>query len=140
MPNATVRANARTLPEDTNETVSPEKEELEEYLGEAFDLAYSKWLLARSDEVRAITKSLDDDAIKHGRQCVLAFSNAERALFTTPAVDSGDLWKKIEAIEFAAVEELASGPLVHSNLLLGLGVLKNDLLAILDPGGREATR
>jgi hypothetical protein len=128
----------RSLPEDTNEKVLPEKEELEDYPGKAFDLAYSNWLLTRSDEARATTKSLDDDAIAYGRRCVLAFRNAERALFTTPAVDSGDLWKKMEAIEFAAVEELASGPLTHSNLLLGLGAFKNDLLAIL--GNREATR
>lgn len=130
----TERATATDLPDD------PQKKEKEEYEGRAFDLAYSSWLLARSDEVRALDDSLDDKALEASRRRALTSNNAERALFMAPCVDCGDLWKKLEAIEFAAVEELAQGPLARSNLLLGLGAFKNDLLAILDPDSREASR
>jgi hypothetical protein len=142
MPNATVRANARTLPEaepftDTmasNAPASPTsalkaaaaakraEEEKRWEASRAFTSAYQAWLLAKA--AVEIHETSDDDMNAR----VEAEDQAERSLFTTPAALGEELWDKLTAFEWLLGQELTSGLRRNSILMLALGSIKHDII------------
>ena len=117
MPNATVRANARTLPEET--------EPLSEALArtQAFGRAYARWLKALAQI--EVPDAEDDEFIKG------AFTeerSALRELFFVPATCAETVWAKLAAFEVDLVKERIVGEAKDSILLLGLGSIKADLM------------
>jgi hypothetical protein len=119
MPNATVRANARTLPEATEP--APIHEDFARI--EAFSRAHVRWLKACA---RLEIPDSDDDAF------VKATSAEERAalreLFLAPAACSETIWAKLAAFEADLIRERIVGEARDSILLLGLGSIKADLM------------
>jgi hypothetical protein len=117
MPNATVRANARTLP-DEPEPFSEVSARIQ-----AFGSAYSRWLTACAQIEQP--DSEDDEFVK-------ATFTEERAalreLFLAPAACSETIWAKLAAFEVDLVKERIVGPTKDCLLLLGLGSIKADLM------------
>jgi hypothetical protein len=126
MPNATVRANARTLPEATEP--APIHEDFARI--EAFSRAYARWLKARaqievpdSDDDQFITATFAEER------------SAQRELFLVPAVCVENVWSKLEVFEVDLAKELVVGQSKDSILLLALGSIKADLINLGIGGG-----
>jgi hypothetical protein len=158
MPNATVRANARTMPkpapaeppfgsvesirQQTDENIRDvallkpvqstvhEPVESDDYFV-AISRAYARWLKARA----AIKADFPED-----EKAVSALFDDERAaareLFSLPAVYSEDVWHKVEVFEIELMDEQVVGQPTNSVLLLGLGSIKTDLLRLGIGDGR----
>ena len=131
MPKATVRANARTLPDAHHEDLRPQVadareapvEKAERETTANFDRAYSAWLAARA---RSQDPSVTDDDVMAG--CIYAEFEAERQLMTVRAMRSHQVWKKLEAFEAILSNELSVGRRANSILMLALGSIKADFL------------
>ena len=127
MPNATVRAKARTLPDAHREDLRPqgprEGDEAERETTTNFDRAYSAWLAARAGTQ---DPSVTDDDVMAG--CIYAEFEAERQLMTVRAMRSHQVWKKLEAFEAILSNELSVGRRADSILMLALGSIKADFL------------
>ena len=151
MPNATVRANARTLPESTDPAPSDEyaklwaakcvadaryevaaekrkaeaaakAEEPKLKASEAFVNAHFDWL-------RAVAAIKDPEASdEEMTERFAAEIEAERRLFITAAAYPEQVWQKLEAFEGVLHDELVDGPRNNSVLLLALGSIKQDML------------
>jgi hypothetical protein len=152
MPNATVRADARTLPEATE----PESA-ADEYLrlqsakivadalfevadkkmkaeadakaeapkleaSRAFAQAFHAWLAAKAGIEDPLLE--DDEQPERFR----AQSDSERRVFTTPSAYPDQVWQKLEAFESLLNNELVSGQRRDSVLVLALGSIKQDIL------------
>jgi hypothetical protein len=125
MPNATVRANARTLPE----TTEPDAVHEDCAALEAFSRAYARWLKARAQI--EVPDSDDDEFVKG----IFAEERAaQRELFLVPAVCKENVWNKLEVFGVDLTKELVVGQSKDSILLLALGSIKADLIN-LDFGG-----
>jgi hypothetical protein len=150
MPNATVRANARALPEATEpESAADEYLRLQSAkivadalfevadkkmkaeadakaeapkLGasRAFAQAFHAWLAAKA----GIEDPLLEDDEQPGR--FRAESDAERRLFTTPSAYPDQVWQKLEAFEDLLNNELVSGQRRDSVLLLALVLIPEE--------------
>jgi len=144
MPNATVRAKARTTPKPptpTEDIVNILKEEIglaarrrageeaavgdDEYCAhqQAFSRAYARWLRAcaqiedpGTDDEQIIKTFFDEERA------------AQRAVFLIPAVCREDLWNKLEVFEVDLAREQVVGPHKDSILMLALGSIKADLM------------
>jgi hypothetical protein len=126
MPKATVRANARALPEATEpDAVHEDCAHLQ-----AFSHAYARWLKARA---QIQVPDSDDD------QFVTAIfaeeRSAQRELFLVPAVCVENVWSKLEVFEVDLAKELVVGQSKDSILLLALGSIKADLINLGIGGG-----
>jgi hypothetical protein len=158
MPNATVRATARTLPEATKsmpaEPASPEAAPQDEYIralaakcvaDARYEVAAEKRKAeAEAPKLRAsrefgeayyawITAKarIENPSVEDDEQAgrdLEAEATAERRLLTTPAAYPDQFWSKLEAFEAALSNELVSGPRRESILLLALGGIKQDVL------------
>jgi hypothetical protein len=119
MPNATVRANARTLPEPTE----PPAEHKNYARIQAFSRAYARWLKVRAQIQDP--QSEDEDFIGglFGEE-----RSALRELFLVPAACSEAVWAKLEAFEADLVRERVGGEAKDFILLLALGSIKSDLI------------
>ena len=119
MPNATVRANAQTLPAEPDHASASEA-----YARiEAASRAYARWLTALAQI--EFLESKDDQRI------AAAFAeerSALRELFLAPAACTETLWAKLAAFEVDLVKELIVGRANDSILVLGLGSIKADLI------------
>jgi hypothetical protein len=117
MPNATVRANAKALPEE-DDPLSEIHARIE-----AGSRAYARWL--RSFAQIENPHSEDDEFVK-------ATFTEERAalrdLFLAPAAGVEAVWAKLAAFETDLVRERIVGERRDSVLLLGLGSIKADLM------------
>ena len=131
MPKSTLRANARTLPDDHHEELrlqgadarEDQVEKAERETAPNFDRAYSAWLAARAGTQ---DPSVTDDEVMAG--CIDAEFAAERQLMTAPARRPGQVWKKLEAFEAILSNELSVGLRANSILMLALGSIKADFL------------
>jgi hypothetical protein len=117
MPNATVRANARTLPEET-ERLSEASARMQ-----AFGRAYARWLTACAQLEDLNTQ--DEDAVDG---MFLEERTALRELFLVPASECEAVWAKLAAFEVDLVRERIAGEAKDSILMLGLGSIKADLM------------
>jgi hypothetical protein len=102
MPNTTVRANARALPEETEPVATHEKFPHTQ----AFSRAYSRWLKARA-QLEA-PDSEDEEFVK------AAFADersAQRELFLVPAFCSEIVWNKLEVFEVDLAKEAGRRPI-----------------------------
>ena len=114
MPNATVRANART----TSDEDKPSDRD-------TFCRAYSEWLAARgAAESPAIAS--DDELYRQ----VARRQAAEIALIATPAIDAESLFDKWEVVELLLTHERTLGKAAYPRAIVALAALKADLLAI----------
>jgi hypothetical protein len=116
MPNATVRANARTLPEETD----PASEHARI---QAFGRAYARWLTACAQ--LEVPDSEDEEFVLG---TFLEERAALRELFLAPAACSETIWAKLAAFEADLIRERIVGEPKESILLLGLGSIKADLI------------
>jgi hypothetical protein len=89
---------------------------------ETFSNAYHGWLLARA----GIQDPLAPEEEQPARY--RADGEAERHLFTTPAVHTDQFWQKLQAFEAILGDELMSGLRKDSVLLLALGSIKQDII------------
>jgi hypothetical protein len=119
MPNATVRAAARTLPEATE----PDAEHEDFARTQAFSRAYARWLTACAQI--EVPDSEDEQFVK---RTFTVERSALRELFLVPAACSETVWAKLAAFEADLVKEQVAGPAKDSILLLGLGSIKADLI------------
>jgi hypothetical protein len=119
MPNATVRASTRTLPELTE----PNDEQEDFARTQAFSRANARWLTACAQ--LEVPDSQDDQFVKAG---FAGERSALRALFHTPAACPETVWAKLAAFETDLVREQVAGPAKDSVLLFGLGAIKADLM------------
>jgi hypothetical protein len=88
----------------------------------AFTQAYCAWLAAKAGlEDLDIT---DDEQPERWK----AHSEAERRLFTTPAVIGEQFWDKLTAFEQILGEELTIGLRKESVLMLAVGSIKQDII------------
>ena len=126
MPNATLRANARALPEATE----PDAVHENCAAREAFSRAYARWLKARA---QIEVPDADDDEFV---QAIFAEERAaQRAMFLVRAVDVENVWSKLEVFEVDLAKELVVGQSKDSILLLALGSIKADLINLGIGGG-----
>jgi hypothetical protein len=121
MPNATVRAAARTLPVDSD---LPDPRALEP--GLAFKRAYARWLKARA----AMDDPDDWDDESEERKVHLEYEQAEKELILAPAIMGWMMWDKIEVFELALRKEMHDGPRRDRFLMMALGAIKADLLRL----------
>jgi hypothetical protein len=119
MPNATVRANARALPDETEP--APIHEDFARI--QTFGLAYARWLRAL---VQLEVPDSEDEEFVLGT--FLEERAALRELFLAPAACSETIWAKLAAFEVDLVRERIAGPARDCILLLGLGSIKADLM------------
>jgi len=119
MPNATVRANARVLPEETE----PAREHEDFARIQAFGRAYARWLTACAQ--LEVPDSEDEEFVLG---TFLAERAALRELFMAPAACSETIWAKLAAFEADLIRERIVGEARDSILLLGLGSIKADLM------------
>jgi hypothetical protein len=119
MPNATVRAAARTLPEDTEFSRI-----------QAFGRAYARWLRALAQ--LEVPDSEDEEFVLG---TFLEERAALRELFLAPAACSETIWAKLAAFEVDLVKEWTAGPAKDSILLFALGSIKADLMNLGINGG-----
>jgi hypothetical protein len=126
MPNATLRANARTLPEATEPTAVHENWAHMQ----AFSRAYSRWLKARA-QIEA-PDSEDEDFVKGICDDEEA---AQRELFLFPACCSETVWAKLAVFEDDLIKERIVGEARTSILLFALGSIKADLINLGIGGG-----
>jgi hypothetical protein len=125
MPNATARASAQALPEETE----PPAEHESFTRIEAFGRAYARWLTARA---QLADLNAEDDAAVNG---IFAEERAAiRELFLVPAAEGEAVWAKLAALEVDLAREMIGGPAKDSTLFLALGSIKADL-ANLGIGG-----
>jgi hypothetical protein len=116
MPNATVRANARALPEETEPLSEPSARI------QAFGRAYSRWKACAQIEQ---PDSEDDEFVK---ATFTEERSALRELFLVPAACTETVWAKLAAFEVDLVKERTVGPAKDCLLLLGLGLIKADYM------------
>jgi hypothetical protein len=159
MPNATVRANAPASPKSAKPASNSEHlralyrpgvlerglkiiakaqdeaaakaEELQKRSRVAFAQAYHALLAANA--------GLGDPDITEEEQPERwsVQSEAERRLFTTPAVYPDQVWDKLTTFELIRGQELTIGLRTDSILLLALGSIKQDIINLdLLEGGR----
>jgi hypothetical protein len=117
--NATVRANARTLPDETE----PAREHEDFSRIQAFGRAHARWLRALAQ--LEVPDFEDEEFVKR------AFTeerSALRELFLVPAGCSETVWAKLAAFEADLIMERMVGEAKDSILLLGLGSIKADLM------------
>jgi hypothetical protein len=152
MPNATVRANARALPEATEPALRDEYLRLmaEEIAAEvrlevatekmkaeadakaeepklrasrAFAEAYHAWLAAKAETENP---SVEDE--EEAERFSLALPAAERRLMVTPSAYPDQLWQKLEAFEAILGDEIMSGPRRDSVIMLAVASIKQDIV------------
>jgi hypothetical protein len=158
MPNATVRANARTLPEATEPAPPDEYLRLmaEKIVAEARLEVATEKRKAEKDKAAADAAQVERDkewqAIRAFTQAYCAWlsakagledpditddeqperwkakSEAERRLFTTPATIGEQVWDKLTAFEQILGEELTIGLRNESILVLAVGSIKQDII------------
>jgi hypothetical protein len=119
MPNATVRANARALPDETEP--APIHEDSARI--QTFGLAYARWLRALAQ--LEVPDSEDEEFVLG---TFLEERAALRELFLAPAACSETIWAKLAAFEADLIRERIVGEARDSILLLGLGSIKADLM------------
>jgi hypothetical protein len=124
MSNATARASARALPDET-EPLSEASARIQ-----AFGRAYARWLTARAQLEDINTE--DEDVVD---RTFVEKRAALRELFLMPAAESEAIWAKLAAFEVDLVREKIAGPAKDCILLLGLGSIKADLMNIGIKGG-----
>jgi hypothetical protein len=88
----------------------------------AFAQAYHAWLTA--------TAGIEDLEVSNEEQPerFRVRTDAERRLFTTPAVWPDQVWRKLTAFELVLGDEMSSGQRRESVLLLALGSIKQDIV------------
>jgi len=116
MPNATVRANARTLPEETESGFARIQ---------TFGRAYARWLAARAqlEDLNGEDEDTVDGMFAEERAAL-------RGMFLVPAAEHEAVWAKLAAFEVDLVRERIAGPARDCLLLLGLGSIKADLMRL----------
>ena len=139
MPNATVRANARPMPEPKPGSVASIRRQTENLKSATallkvaqvvdrdlgFDRAYSRWLAALAK--RHNPDGTDDETEEKRRE---ELKRAERELVFTPATQSDMVWEKIQVLSLCLEEESTLGPRADHFSLLALAAIKADLLAL----------
>jgi hypothetical protein len=110
MLNATVRANARTLPK-------------EDEWSDTFGRAYARWhrALAQLEHPDSNDEAFVTATFTEEREAI-------RGLFFTPANNPEIIWAKLAAFEHDLVLERIVGERVDSVILLGFGAIKADLM------------
>jgi hypothetical protein len=91
-------------------------------VSQAFTSAYHAWLAARAGIEEP------DVAEEEQPERYRAQSEAERRLFTTPAVSGEQVWDKLTAFEQILGEELTIGLRKESVLVLAVGSIKQDII------------
>jgi hypothetical protein len=124
MPNPTVRANARTLPDETG-PLSEASARIQ-----AFGRAYARWLTACA-QLEAFDG--EDEAAVDGM--FVEERAALRELFLVPASEGEAVWAKLAAFEVDLVRERIAGQARDCVLLFGLGSIKADLMNLGIGGG-----
>jgi hypothetical protein len=119
MPNATVRANARSLPEETEPLPVHENSARIE----AFSRAYARWLTACAQLER-----LDSEDEQFINATFTEERSALRELFLIPAACTETVSAKLAAFEVDLVKERIVGEPRDSIVLLALGSIKADLI------------
>jgi hypothetical protein len=121
MPNATVRANARTTPKSPpTKDAQVEESGVDEW--SAFERAHSRWLAARS--VWENPDGFQEESARRRAE----LERAERELILMPAVTHHMVWDKIEVLTHLLEEEAREGRRVDHFALLALAAIKTDLL------------
>ena len=120
MPNATLRANARTLPEEETDAKADNADDRHEV-----DVAYYEWLLARA----ALEQAGDCSDVEGDRRLARRHA-AEVALMAAPAAYPDGIWFKFELVESLVSEERIAGAAGYPLHLLALASLKADLISI----------
>jgi hypothetical protein len=152
MSNATVRANARALPEaaepaprdeylrlmaekiaaEARLEVATEKMKAEAdakaeqpklRASRAFAEAYHAWLAAKAETENP---SVEDE--EQAERFSLALPAAERRLMVTPSAYPDQLWQKLEAFEAILGDEIMSGPRRDSVIMLAVASIKQDIV------------
>jgi hypothetical protein len=119
MPNATVRANDRALPEATESA----SEHADFARIQSFGLAYARWLRALAQ--LEVPDSEDEEFVMG---TFVEERAALRELFLAPAACSETIWAKLAAFEADLIRERIVGEPKESILLFGLGSIKADLI------------
>jgi hypothetical protein len=119
MPNATVRADARTLPDEAEP--APIHEDFARI--QTFGRAYARWLTACAQ--LEVPDSEDEEFVMG---TFLEERAALRELFLAPAACSETIWAKLAVFEADLIRERIVGEPKDSILLLGLGSIKADLM------------
>jgi hypothetical protein len=117
-------ATEKRKEEASKRAADAEKAEEDKQLkaSEAFSKAYHGWLAAKA----GIQDPLAPEEEQPARY--RADGEAERHLFTTPAVHTDQFWSKLTAFEQILGDELMSGLRKDSVLLLALGSIKQDII------------
>jgi len=102
MPNATVRANARTMPEPKP-----------------------------GSRARAALDDPDEDGSEEaGAARFKAVDEAARSLLITPPAYDEELWQKWEILEDYVSADVIQGPATDNRAIMALGCIKADLLRL----------
>jgi hypothetical protein len=152
MPNATVRANARTAPKPApaeppfgsvesirqqpaeltrdvallNVLTAKRDAELDDSKHDLFARAYVRWLRARAtlDDPDA------DGSDEAGEAHFKAVEETARSLLTTPAICDDELWQKWEVLEHLISDDVIVGQAIDNRTVMALGCVKADLMRL----------
>jgi hypothetical protein len=149
MPNATVRANARPMPNSKpGSAASIRRQTGELEIATAllktipvverdidrepekhvqFERAYARWLRARGalDDPDA-----PDGSDEAGETRFNAVDEAARSLLITPPLSDEELWQKWEVLENYVSADVIQGPAADNRAIVALGCIKADLLRL----------
>jgi hypothetical protein len=148
MPNATVRANARTTlkpPPGSVASLRGQTAELESatallQISQAverdidcetdkhvrFGRAYARWLHARA----ALEDPDADGSQEAGAARFSALDEAARSLLITAPISDEELWQKWEVLENYVSEDAIQGQALDNRAIMALGCIKADLLRL----------
>ena len=139
MPNATVRANARTMPKPAAaEPPSGSAKSIRRQADESdaaralFGRAYCRWLRARA--------ALDDPDVncteEEGAARQDEVDEAARALLVTPVFFDDMVWQKWEVLEHFVSANSIAGSATDNRAVMALGCIKADLVMLGIGNGR----
>ena len=131
MPNTTLRAKARTTPDEQN--LSREEALIRRDLWEG---AYAEYLAARADLYAEHADESIEASMERGRR----EDAAETALLSAPAPAGWALMQKWAVVEAILTDERVNGERTYPTTILGLAALKADVLALVveeRTGGRQ---
>jgi hypothetical protein len=146
MPNATVRAKARTMPKpapaeppskppfETIESIRQRAVAESEEARALFGRAYCRWLRARA--------ALDDPDVngteEEGATRQDEVDEAARALLVTPVFFDDMVWQKWEVLEHFVSADSIDGCATDNRAIMALGCIKADLVRLGIRNGRSA--
>jgi hypothetical protein len=136
MPNATLRADARTMPKSAPPSAGPDLDNVvpgpaaaddpraaKLATRDAFDLAYSSWLAARAGR----KTNMDDDTAE---KLDADLEAAEREVMLTPALYDWMVWDKLEILTLIMEDDLRNGERADNFSLVSLAAIKSDLIRL----------